>query len=139
MPSTHDILLCDLDAFFASVEQRDHPEYHGKPVIVGVRPDERGVVATCSYEARRYGIRSAMPMSRAVRLCPDAVFLPVDLARYRQVSAHVFAVYARFAAQIEPVSIDEAYIAVPPGKGVETAREIREEVRRELRRSFPPA
>lgn len=107
---SHDILLCDLDAFFASVEQRDHPEYRGRPVIVGGRPDERGVVATCSYEARKYGIRSAMPMNRAVKLCPNAVFLPVDMARYRRVSTQVFAVYARFAAQIEPVSIDEAYL-----------------------------
>jgi len=72
MPPDRDVLLCDLDAFFASVEQRDHPEYRGKPVIVGSRPDERGVVATCSYKARKYGVRSAMPMSRVVRLCPDA-------------------------------------------------------------------
>ncbi|SHI88514.1 DNA polymerase IV [Desulfofundulus thermosubterraneus] len=129
---SHDILLCDLDAFFASVEQRDHPEYRGRSVIVGGRPDERGVVATCSYEARKYGIRSAMPMSRAVKLCPNAVFLPVDMARYRRVSAQVFAVYARFAAQIEPVSIDEAYLAVPSGRGMATARKIREAVRREL-------
>ncbi|HHW44739.1 MAG TPA: DNA polymerase IV [Desulfotomaculum sp.] len=129
---SRDILLCDLDAFFASVEQRDHPEFRSRPVIVGGRPDERGVVATCSYEARKYGIRSAMPMSRAVRLCPDAVFLPVDMARYRRVSAQVFAVYARFASEIEPVSIDEAYLAVPSGKGTAMARKIRETVRREL-------
>ncbi|MGB9825041.1 MAG: DNA polymerase IV [Desulfofundulus sp.] len=90
------------------------------------------MVATCSYEARKYGIRSAMPTSRAVRLCPDAVFLPVDMARYRRVSTQVFAVYARFAAQIEPVSIDEAYLAVPSGRGMATARKIREAVRREL-------
>lgn len=128
----HEILLCDLDAFFASVEQCDHPEYRGKPVIVGGRPDERGVVAACSYEARRYGIRSAMPMSRAVKLCPNAVFLPVDMARYRRASDQVFAIYTRFAAQTEPVSIDEAYLAVPFGRGVETAEEIRETVRREL-------
>ncbi|WP_424660868.1 DNA polymerase IV [Desulfofundulus sp.] len=132
MSYNRDILLCDLDAFFASVEQRDHPEYRGRPVIVGGRPDERGVVATCSYEARKYGIRSAMPVSRAVRLCPDAVFLPVNIARYRRVSAQVLAVYARFAAQIEPVSIDEAYLAVPSGRGMATAGKIREAVRREL-------
>lgn len=132
IPVNRDILLCDLDAFFASVEQRDHPEYQGKPVIVGARPGERGVVATCSYEARKYGVRSAMPMSRAVKLCPNAVFLPVDIARYRRVSAQVFTIYARFAAQIEPVSIDEAYLAVQSGKGVETARKIRDTVREEL-------
>ncbi|MDD4239135.1 MAG: DNA polymerase IV [Desulfotomaculaceae bacterium] len=127
-----DILLCDLDAFFASVEQLDHPEYRGKPVLVGGRPGERGVVATCSYEARKHGVRSAMPMVQAVKLCPDAVFLPVNMDRYRQVSAQVFAVYERFAAQIEKVSIDEAYLAVPSGVGVETARKIREAVRQEL-------
>ncbi len=96
-----DILLCDLDAFFASVEQLDNPEYRGKPVIVGGRPGERGVVSTCSYVARKYGVRSAMPMVQAVKLCPDAVFLPVNMDRYRQVSAQVFAVYERFATQIE--------------------------------------
>ncbi len=132
MTVSGDILLCDLDAFFASVEQLDHPEYRGKPVIIGGRPGERGVVATCSYEARKYGVRSAMPMIQAVKLCPDAVFLPVNMDRYRQVSARVFAVYDRFAAQIEKVSIDEAYLAVPSGVGLETARKIREAVRREL-------
>lgn len=127
-----DILLCDLDAFFASVEQLDNPEYRGKPVIVGGRPGERGVVSTCSYVARKYGVRSAMPMVQAVKLCPDAVFLPVNMDRYRQVSAQVFAVYERFATQIEKVSIDEAYLAVPSGAGVEKARKIREAVRQEL-------
>jgi DNA polymerase-4 len=126
-----DILLCDLDAFFAAVEQLEHPEYRGKPVIVGGRPGERGVVATCSYEARKYGVHSAMPMVQAAKLCPDAVFLPVNMDRYRQVSARVFAVYERFAAKIEKVSIDEAYLAVPAGLGVETASKIREAVRRE--------
>jgi len=129
---SYEILLCDLDAFFASVEQRDHPEYRGKPVIVGAQPGQRGVVAACSYEARKYGVRSAMPISRAEKLCPGAVFLPVDIGRYRRVSAEVFAIYERFTAQIEKVSIDEAYLAVPSGKGLETAREIRRTVRQEL-------
>jgi DNA polymerase-4 len=129
---SHDILLCDLDAFFASVEQRDHPEYRGKPVIVGGRPDERGVVSTCSYEARKYGVHSAMPMVRAVKLCPEAIFLPVQMSIYRQVSARVFEVYNAFAAQIEKVSIDEAYLAVPAGEGLETARKIRAAVRQGL-------
>lgn len=127
-----DILLCDLDAFFAAVEQLDHPEYRGKPVIVGGRAGERGVVSTCSYEARKYGVHSAMPMVQAVKLCPEAVFLPVNMERYRQVSARVFQVYDRFTAQIEKVSIDEAYLAVPAGSGVETAGKIRDAVRREL-------
>lgn len=128
----HEILLCDLDAFFASVEQRDHPEYRGKPVIVGGRPDRRGVVAACSYEARKYGVHSGMPISRAEKLCPDAVFLPVDIERYRCVSAKVFAIYERFTAQIEKVSIDEAYLALPPEKGFETAQKIRKTVKQEL-------
>lgn len=76
----HDILLCDLDAFFASVEQRDRPELAGLPVIVGGRLEARGVVASCSYEARKFGVRSAMPVRRALRLCPYAVLLPPDLA-----------------------------------------------------------
>jgi DNA polymerase-4 len=127
-----DILLCDLDAFFASVEQRDHPEYRGKPVIVGGRPGERGVVSTCSYEARTFGVRSAMPMTTAFRLCPQAVFLPVDIARYKQVSKEVIAVYERFTSEMEPASIDEVYLAVPAGKGKETAEAIRSAVAGEL-------
>ena len=84
-----DILLCDLDAFFASVEQRDNPQYRGLPVIVGGSPASRGVVSTCSYEARKFGVRSAMPTARALQLCPEAVFLPGDMARYRRVSEQV--------------------------------------------------
>lgn len=127
-----DILLCDLDAFFASVEQRDHPEYLGKPVIVGGQPGERGVVSTCSYEARVFGVRSAMPMISAVRLCPQAVFLPVSMARYREVSGHVLAIYERFTPNLEPASIDEVYLAVPEGRGRETAEAIHLTVREEL-------
>lgn len=127
-----DVLLCDLDAFFASVEQRDHPEYRGKPVVVGGRAGSRGVVATCSYEAREYGIHSAMPMARAVRLCPGAVFLPVNMDHYRRVSAQVFAIYGRFAMQIEKVSIDEGYLAIQAGVGVETAQRIRRAVKGKL-------
>jgi len=127
-----DILLCDLDAFFASVEQRDHPEYRGRPVIVGGTPEGRGVVAACSYEARKYGVRSAMPMKKAVRLCPAAVFLPADLARYRQASKEVFSIFARFTPEVEEVSIDEAYLGVPAGRGVEIAAVIRETVRKEV-------
>lgn len=127
-----DILLCDLDAFFASVEQRDHPEYRGQPVIVGGTPEGRGVVAACSYEARKYGVRSAMPMKKAVRLCPTAVFLPVDLMRYRQASREVFGIFERFTPEIEEVSIDEAYLGVPVGRGMEIAVAIREAVRKEV-------
>jgi DNA polymerase-4 len=127
-----DILLCDLDAFFASVEQRDRPELAGLPVIVGGRPEARGVVASCSYEARRLGVRSAMPVRRALRLCPEAVLLPVDLPRYRRASEEVFAVFRECAEAVEEVSIDEAYLAVPPGNGAAIARELRRRVREEL-------
>ncbi|MGB9859829.1 MAG: DNA polymerase IV [Moorellaceae bacterium] len=127
-----DILLCDLDAFFASVEQRDHPEYRGKPVIVGGDPRGRGVVSACSYEARKYGVRSAMPMKKALRLCPQCIVLPVDRWRYEQVSDQVFAIFERFTPEIEKVSVDEAYLAVPKGEGVEIAQTIRKAVREEL-------
>ena len=128
----NDILLCDLDAFFAAVEQRDCPAYRGRPVIVGGSAERRGVVSTCSYEARRFGVRSAMPMSRAVKLCPDAVFLPGRMAVYRSVSKQVFAILERFTPDIEPVSIDEAYLAVKRGSGLEIAARIRAAVRTEL-------
>ncbi|MEW6173365.1 MAG: DNA polymerase IV [Bacillota bacterium] len=127
-----DILHCDLDAFFASVEQRDHPEYRGKPVIVGGSPEARGVVATCSYETRRFGVHSAMPVRRAMKLCPEAVLLPVDFRRYREVSGRVRRVWERFTPEIEVVSIDEAYLAVEKGTGMVTAAEIRAVVSREL-------
>lgn len=127
-----DILLCDLDAFFASVEQRDHPEYRGKPVIVGGQPGERGVVSTCSYEARAFGVHSAMPMVTAARLCPQAVFVPVAISRYREVSRQVQDIYNSFTAQSEPASIDEVYLGVPAGKGREIAEAIHLAVQNEL-------
>ncbi len=83
--TTRAILHLDLDAFYASIEQRDHPEYRGRPVIVGGSPDRRGVVATASYEARRYGVHSAMPSRTAQRLCPNAIFLPARFEMYRSV------------------------------------------------------
>lgn len=129
----HDILLCDLDAFFASVEQRDNPEYRGRPVIVGGSAASRGVVSTCSYEARRFGVHSAMPTAKALQLCPEAIFLPVNMKLYRAVSAQVMAVFERFTPDIEAVSIDEAYLAVPRGAGEGTADRIRLAVRADLR------
>lgn len=127
-----DILLCDLDAFFASVEQHDHPEYLGKPVLVGGRPEERGVVAACSYEARAYGIRSAMPVRQALQLCPHAVLVPAHHSRYQEISAHVFSIFERFTPEVEAVSIDEAYLAVAAGTGTATAKRIREAVRQQV-------
>lgn len=105
------IIHCDLDAFFASVEQLDRPELRGRPVLVGGSV-ERGVVSACSYEARRFGVHSAMAMSRALRLCPLAAVLPVRMDRYRELSARVFAVFARFTDRVEPLSIDEAFLDV---------------------------
>lgn len=103
------ILHVDMDAFFASVEARDHPEHRGKPVIVGgARHSRRGVVATCSYEARAYGVRSAMPIAQALRLCPHGIYLPVDMPRYQAVSRQLFNLLEAFTPGVDPLSIDEA-------------------------------
>ena len=105
-------LHVDMDAFFASVEQRDHPEWRGKPVIVGAPPTERGVVSTCSYEARKFGVHSAMPSREAGRLCPQGIFVPGNNAKYAAVSRQVFAIFERYTPWVEPVSIDEAFLDV---------------------------
>ncbi len=99
-----------MDAFFASVEQRDNPELRGKPVIVGGRPDSRGVVAACSYEARKFGIHSAMPCARAARLCPQAVFIPPRFSRYKEVSNQVMTIFHEYTDLVEPLSLDEAFL-----------------------------
>jgi len=102
----------DLDAFFTSCEQREHPEYQGRPVVVGALPGHRGVVAAASYEARTFGIRSAMPISEACRRCPDAVFLRPDMEKYRRVSLQIFQLLETMAPAVEAASIDEAYLDV---------------------------
>jgi DNA polymerase-4 len=102
----------DLDAFYASCEQRDQPEYRGRPVVVGALPGGRGVVAAASYEARKFGIHSAMPIADAHRRCPDAVFLRPDMEKYRRASAEIFAVLASITPLVEKASIDEAYLDV---------------------------
>jgi DNA polymerase-4 len=132
------ILHVDLDAFFASVEQRDRPELRGRPVVVGgASPDGRGVVSAASYEARRFGVHSAMPMRTAAALCPEAVILPVDGAKYSAVSREVMAVLRRFTPLVEPVSIDEAFLDVTAsrallGDGETIARRIKAAVRDEI-------
>lgn len=103
------VMHVDMDAFFASIEQRDHEEYRGKPLIVGGLSG-RGVVSTCSYEARRFGVHSAMPIVRARRLCPQGIFVEGDYAHYKAVSQEIFAIFARYAPVVEPLSIDEAFL-----------------------------
>ena len=129
------IIHVDMDAFYASVAQRDDPTLRGKAVIVAWR-GPRSVVCAASYEARRYGVRSAMPAVRAERLCPQGVFVAPDFARYRAVSADVHAIFRRYTDLVEPLSLDEAYLDVTENKpGIETAtavaRSIREDIRRE--------
>jgi DNA polymerase-4 len=131
------ILHVDMDAFFAAVEQRDHPEWRGKPVIVGAPPDQRGVVSTCSYEARVFGVRSAMPSREAYRRCPHGIFVRCDMARYAEASRRVFDIFERFSPVIEPVSIDEAFIDVTGsrllfGEGPSIAEQIRAAIRAEV-------
>jgi len=104
------ILHVDMDAFYASVEQRDNPDLLGKPVIVGGPKDSRGVVSAASYEAREFGVRSAMPMVVAARLCPRGEFVPVRMARYQEVSREVFAIFRDFSPLVEPLSVDEAFL-----------------------------
>lgn len=130
------ILHVDMDSFYASVEQRDNPELRGKPVAVG-RASGRGVVATASYEARRFGVGSAMPSMRAKQLCPSLIFVEPRMAHYKAVSAEIRAIFARYTDLIEPVSLDEAFLDVTCNKvgatlGVEVARLIKADIRREL-------
>jgi DNA polymerase-4 len=128
------ILHIDMDAFYASVEQRDRPELRGLPVAVGGSPEQRGVVAAASYEARAFGVRSAMPMARAVRLCPALVIVRPDFARYRAASQTVFAIFRSVTSLVEPLSLDEAYLDVTENVWGETlgqtvARRIKGEIK----------
>ncbi len=130
------ILHCDMDCFYAAVHVRDDPSLAGKPVVIGGSPEGRGVVAAASYEARRFGVGSAMPAARAVRLCPGAVFLRPDFPRYRRESEEIFRIYRELTPLVQAVSIDEAYLDVtdhlePWGSATAVAREIRRRVRAE--------
>ncbi|MGN0302580.1 MAG: DNA polymerase IV, partial [Anaerotardibacter sp.] len=108
------VLLLDLDAFFASVEQLDNPEWKGKPVIVGGSPDKRGVVSTCSYEARKFGVRSGMPSKTAARLCPDAIWTSGHFSRYRELSKQVMKILYQESPHLQQVSVDEAFLDITP-------------------------
>jgi DNA polymerase-4 len=137
-PANRTILHVDLDAFFAAVEQRDNPSLRGKPVVVGGGgPNDRGVVSTASYEARVYGIRSAMPLRTAGALCPHAIFVPVDGKKYSRASREVMDILGRFTPQVEQLSIDEAFLDVTGteglfGSGEEIGRQLKEAVRSEV-------
>jgi DNA polymerase-4 len=123
-----------MDAFYASVEQRDKPGLRGRPVAVGGDPDKRGVVAAASYEARGFGVRSAMPMARAVRLCPDLVIVHPDFQRYRAASQAVFTIFRSVTPLVEPLSLDEAYLDVTENAwGEPLGRVVAQRLKREIR------
>ncbi|MFH0945357.1 MAG: DNA polymerase IV [Planctomycetota bacterium] len=127
------VIHVDMDAFFAAVEQRDRPELRGKPVIVGGSPHGRGVVSTASYEARRFGVHSAMPCSRAFRLCPQGIFLRPRFEAYRAVSDVVRAIFHDHTDLVEPVSLDEAYLDVTRNRHeIPSATGVAERIRREI-------
>jgi len=131
------IIHVDMDAFYTSVEQRDRPELRGKPVVVGGSPEGRGVVASASYEARRFGIRSAMSARRAIRVCPNLIFVRPDFARYKEVSRQIRSIFLDVTDLVEPLSLDEAYLEVTTNKLLERlatkiAQHIRARIRDEL-------
>lgn len=128
------IIHIDMDAFYASVEQRDNPALKGRPVIVGGEPDQRGVVAACSYEARKFGIHSAMSSARARRLCPHAVFLPPRFREYQRVSNQIMEIFLDYTDCVEPLSLDEAFLDVTVNKKhIDSATTIAREIRARIR------
>ena len=129
------ILLLDMDAFFAMIEERENPRFKGKPVVVGAEPNKgrgRGVVSTCNYEARKYGIHSAMPISQAWRLCPKAVFLPVNGPLYSKVSSNIMEILKKYTSLIEQVSQDEAYLDISFTKSFSKAKKLAEKIRKDI-------
>lgn len=133
MHTERKIIHVDMDAFFASVEQRDHPELRGLPIAVG-HAEERGVVAAASYEARKFGVRSAMSSAMAKRLCPSLIFVHGDMGKYKEVSGQIHEIFRRYTDIIEPLSIDEAFLDVTVNKpGIEMAVEIARHIKAEIR------
>ena len=128
------IIHIDMDAYYASVEQRDNPGYRGRPVIVGGAPQRRGVVAACSYEARKFGIHSAMPSARAAKLCPQAIFIKPRFDVYRRISEQIRAIFREYTDLVEPLSLDEAYLDVSDcklyqGSATRIARELKTKIK----------
>lgn len=137
MCDNRNILHIDMDAFFASIEQRDNPGLKGKPVIIAGDLDKRSVVSTCSYEARKFGIYSSMPSKTAYRLCPHGIFIKPRINYYRTVSETIFDIYRSYTDFVEPLSLDEAFLDVTNNKygissGVEVARQIKDKIKKEV-------
>ena len=131
------IIHVDMDAFFAAVEIRDDPSLRGKPLIIGFLPTERGVVATCSYEARKYGVRSAMNIKEAYRLCPNGIYMHPHMEKYKAVSAQLHAIWRGYASALEAIAFDEAYLDVTEQAGdFEGARRIGKEIQQRIRQEL---
>lgn len=129
------ILHLDMDYFFAQIEERENPRFKGKPVIVGADPKKgrgRGVVSTCNYEARKYGIRSAMPISKAYKFCPEAIFLPTDMEFYQQVSERIMEIIKEYSPTFEQVSLDEAYLDISFLRNHTKARNFAQKLKKEI-------
>jgi DNA polymerase IV len=137
MEQHRQIIHVDMDAFFASVEQLDNPDLKGKPIIVGGTVEQRGVVAAASYEVRKYGIRSAMPTSQALKLCPNLIILPVRMSRYSEISRQINKIFYDYTPEIEPLSLDEAFLDVTGsiqlfGSAEKIGKEIKTRIKKEL-------
>ena len=132
MNENRKIIHIDMDAFYASVEQRNHPELKGKPIAVG-HAEKRGVVAAASYEARKFGVRSAMPSQQAIKICPQLIFVEGHMETYKQVSAQIHQIFHDYTDLIEPISLDEAFLDVTENKkGIELAVDIAREIKRRI-------
>lgn len=126
------IVHVDMDAFYASIEQKDNPKLANKPIVVGGPPEARGVVCTASYEARRYGVHSAMPTSKAKKICPQLLIIPVRMERYIEISHHIHEIFAEHTKLIEPISLDEAFLDVSGQNAIEVGLKIKKEIKKKL-------